>query len=61
MFAHSEDSLGSISQALLHQQFGEMDRIISFEDGTMFAATMDGAGEAGEAWLSAEIGMQGNI
>jgi hypothetical protein len=59
IFAHSEDSLGSISQALLHQQFGEMDRIISFEDGTMFAATMDGT--AGEPWLSAEIGMQGNM
>ncbi len=40
----SEHSLGSISQALLDQQFGEMDRIIGFEDGTMFAATMDVGG-----------------
>jgi hypothetical protein len=37
----TEHSLGSISQTLLDQQFGEMDRIIGFEDGPMFAATMD--------------------
>jgi len=40
----TEHSLGSISQTLLDQQFGEMDRIIGFEDGTMFAATMDVGG-----------------
>ncbi|KAL2127422.1 hypothetical protein VTI74DRAFT_10759 [Chaetomium olivicolor] len=40
----TENHLGSISQTLLDQQFGEMDRIISFEDGTMFAAAIDGAG-----------------
>jgi hypothetical protein len=39
-----DNSLGSISQALLDQQFGEMDRIISYEDGAMFAATMDACG-----------------
>ncbi|KAL2016683.1 hypothetical protein VTK56DRAFT_3185 [Thermocarpiscus australiensis] len=40
----AEHNLGSISQTLLGQQFGEMDRIIGFEDGTMFAATTDGCG-----------------
>ncbi|KAH6842474.1 fungal-specific transcription factor domain-containing protein [Chaetomium sp. MPI-CAGE-AT-0009] len=39
-----EHNLGSISQTLLDQQFGEMDRIIGFEDGTMFAAITDGSG-----------------
>ena len=40
----TEHSLGSISQALLDEQFGELDRIIGFEDGTMFAATLDVGG-----------------
>ncbi|KAK4118835.1 hypothetical protein N657DRAFT_583002 [Parathielavia appendiculata] len=39
-----DNSLGSISQALLDQQFGEMDRIISYEDGSMFVGTMDACG-----------------
>jgi hypothetical protein len=57
----TESSLGSISQTLLDQQFGEMDRIISFDDGIMFAATMDYAGESAESWLAADVGMEGNI
>ncbi|KAG7294682.1 hypothetical protein NEMBOFW57_004760, partial [Staphylotrichum longicolle] len=39
--ALEEFSLGGVAVALLEQQFGEMDRIIGFEDGTMFAATMN--------------------
>lgn len=58
-----QDSLGSIPQTLLDQQFGEMDRIISFEDGTMFATTMDCTGGGDEAWLlSADMnGMEGTM
>jgi hypothetical protein len=51
-----EHSLGSISQTLLDQQFGEMDRIIGFEDGTMFAATMEVGGDGiGDTWPPVKI------
>jgi hypothetical protein len=48
---------------LLDEQFGEMDRIIGFEDGTMFAATMDCTGDGDGAWLlSADMpGIEGNL
>ncbi|RYP66645.1 hypothetical protein DL769_005977 [Monosporascus sp. CRB-8-3] len=36
------DDFNSISQAMLDQQFMNLDRVIAFEDGSMFAAEMDG-------------------
>ncbi|KAH8909389.1 hypothetical protein BR93DRAFT_975669 [Coniochaeta sp. PMI_546] len=39
-----EEILGVTPQSLLDQEFMDLDRIISFDDGTMFAATLDGSG-----------------
>lgn len=41
------DILGVSPQTLLDQEFMDLDRIISFDDGTMFAATLDGSGGGG--------------